>query len=51
MQTQYLSKTNFDYVHEIANQSIQIASHNEVTAKLSSLSLLYAKCALWLRKK
>jgi len=44
IQTQYLSKTNFDYVHEIANLSIQIASHNEVTAKLSSLSLLlYAK--------
>ena len=44
IQTQYLSKTSFDYVSEIATQSTQIASHNEVTAKLSSLSLLlYAK--------
>jgi tetratricopeptide (TPR) repeat protein len=44
VQTQYLSKTSFDYVSEIATQSTQIASHNEVTAKLSSLALLlYAK--------
>lgn len=44
VQTQYLSKTSFDYVSEIATQSKQIASHNEVTAKLSSLALLlYAK--------
>ena len=44
MQTQYLSKTSFDYVSEIATQSKEIASHNEVTAKLSSLALLlYAK--------
>ena len=44
VQTQYLYKTSFDYVSEIATQSIQIASHNEVTAKLSSLALLlYAK--------
>jgi hypothetical protein len=44
VQTQYLSKTNFDYVSEIATQSTQIASHNEITAKLSSLALLlYAK--------
>ena len=44
VQTQYLSKTDFDYVSEIATQSTQIASHNEITAKLSSLALLlYAK--------
>lgn len=44
VQTQYLSKTSFDYVSEIATQSTQIASLNEVTAKLSSLALLlYAK--------
>ena len=44
VQTQYLSKTSFDYVSEIATQSTQIASNNEVTAKLSSLALLlYAK--------
>ena len=44
VQTQYLSKTSFDYVSGIATQSTQIASHNEVTAKLSSLALLlYAK--------
>jgi len=44
VQTQYLSKTSFDYVSKIARQSTQIASHNEITAKLSSLSLLlYAK--------
>ena len=44
VQTQYLSKTSFDYVSEIATQSKEIASHNEVTAKLSSLALLlYAK--------
>jgi len=44
VQTQYLSKTNFDYVSEIATQSTQIALHNQITAKLSSLALLlYAK--------
>ena len=44
VQTQYLSKTRFDYVSEIATQSMQIASLNETTAKLSSLALLlYAK--------
>jgi tetratricopeptide (TPR) repeat protein len=44
VQTQYLSKTSFDYVSEIASQSLQIATHNEITANLSSLSLLlYAK--------
>ena len=44
VQTQYLSKTSFDYVSEIATQSTKIASQNEVTAKLSSLALLlYAK--------
>ena len=44
VQTQYLSKTSFDYVSEIATKSKQIASHNQVIAKLSSLALLlYAK--------
>ena len=44
IQTQYLSKTSFDYVSRLAAQSIQIASQNKLTAKLSSLSLLlYAK--------